>query len=290
MALESLEGEKYTDSLNSNNPDGGDSITFGDNHFRGVKNVVKNTLTDVDFCIGGYYVPSGTANAITITTTASITVLVTGMEFFIDVSTANAASATLDVNGIAAKAIVHPDGTALGGGELDGIIHVRYNGTAFELLSASLHAFDIQGNTTTYAADTGAADAYVATYSPVPPAYAAGQSFKVKIANSNTGASTFNVNSLGAKNIKLQDGTNPAADDLVAGAIIELTYDGTNFIITSALGNTATYVGSDKNVKASATDTTSDYLSAKIPQMPIGNAGSNEVLNIAGKLFFMGSF
>lgn len=85
----------------------------------------------------------------------------------------------------------------------------------------------------------GTATAQTATATPAITAYVAGQKFRAKIGTSlqSTGttvtAHTININSVGAKNIVNQDGTNPTAGTWVAGAIIELVYDGTNFVITN---------------------------------------------------------
>ena len=95
----------------------------------------------------------------------------------------------------------------------------------------------VQDCSYTYAADTGSADTYAITVSPAPSAYAAGQIFIFKATNANTGASTLNVNSLGAKSIVKRSATALAANDILAGAIIVCQYDGTNMQMTSQLGN-----------------------------------------------------
>lgn len=80
-----------------------------------------------------------------------------------------------------------------------------------------------------YLVDSGAADAYVVSGDPAYTAYFAGMKMRVKISNVNTGASTLNVDSLGAKNIVQPVNTPLIAGDLLVGAIVELEYDGTNF-------------------------------------------------------------
>ena len=96
-------------------------------------------------------------------------------------------------------------------------------------------AFNTLGNFFNYYADSsGSANALVVTVSsPQLVSYAAGLTLFVKVANTNTGASTINVNALGAKSI-----TTPAigalsAGDLIAGAVVQLTYDGTQFQLGS---------------------------------------------------------
>lgn len=69
---------------------------------------------------------------------------------------------------------------------------------------------------------------YTATLSPAPT-YASGLTIRIKFTNGNTGASTINLNSLGAKGIKKNVSSDLASGDIPAGAIIEMVYDGTNF-------------------------------------------------------------
>ena len=60
---------------------------------------------------------------------------------------------------------------------------------------------------------------------------------RVKFTTANTGACTLNLNSLGAKNIKTRAGNDPADGDVTG--IRELTYDGTNFVLTVNQATTA---------------------------------------------------
>lgn len=65
---------------------------------------------------------------------------------------------------------------------------------------------------------------------PVTPAgYTTGLRFFFNPANTNTGATTININTLGAKNITKFGATALVAGDLVAGAEAEIYYDGTQF-------------------------------------------------------------
>ncbi len=89
-------------------------------------------------------------------------------------------------------------------------------------------------NRVTYLVDAGVADAAVVTLSPAISAYVAGLRLTVKMIAINTGACTIDVNGVGVRSIKLTDGTNPAAGNIVAG-ITELVYDGTNFVIMSVI-------------------------------------------------------
>ena len=87
-----------------------------------------------------------------------------------------------------------------------------------------------------YAADTGAANAYLIAPNPPITAYTAGQIFYMKATNANTGASTVNVNSLGIKSIKKDGADALIANDILASQIVCLVYDGTNFQLMSPSG------------------------------------------------------
>ena len=83
-----------------------------------------------------------------------------------------------------------------------------------------------------YAQDSGTINAYVIALSPVPTQYVAGMTIRFKASNTNTGASTLNVNSLGAKTIKkytLGILGDLVAGDITAGQIIVVMYDGIYF-------------------------------------------------------------
>ncbi len=77
--------------------------------------------------------------------------------------------------------------------------------------------------------DTGSANTYV--IAPVPPiiAYAKYQTFKFIAKTANTGASTLNVNGLGAKALVKDVNVALTTGDILAGQIITAVYDGTNF-------------------------------------------------------------
>lgn len=77
-------------------------------------------------------------------------------------------------------------------------------------------------------------DTIAVTLPYAPTAYTAYMEVLFKPANANTGAATLNVNSLGAKNIKKDDGTGTlvalVASDLKANIPVKCIYDGTQFV------------------------------------------------------------
>ena len=82
-----------------------------------------------------------------------------------------------------------------------------------------------------YATDSGSVNSYVVTLSPAPSAYVAGMSLAFVPANTNTGASTINVNSLGSVAIVTQSAAALTAGQLPSGTVSILVYDGTRFRI-----------------------------------------------------------
>lgn len=90
-----------------------------------------------------------------------------------------------------------------------------------------------------YAAAAGAANAYTVALSPAMASYAEGVAVAVKMNVSNTGASTININGLGAKSIKDSKGNALTSGKLLAGSIYTMRYNGTNFILQGegATGN-----------------------------------------------------
>jgi hypothetical protein len=91
------------------------------------------------------------------------------------------------------------------------------------------------------ASDTGSANTYAIALTPAVTAYVAGQVFHFKAANASSGASTLNVNALGAKNIKKKNDQDIAAGDIEQNAIVSVIYDGTSFQMLSQLGTTSSF-------------------------------------------------
>ena len=66
-------------------------------------------------------------------------------------------------------------------------------------------------------------------------AYVEGQAFYFKAASNNTGSVTVNIDGIGARTVKRFDGaTDLMADDIRAGSVVQIKYDGTNFQLDGA--------------------------------------------------------
>ena len=106
--------------------------------------------------------------------------------------------------------------------------------------AAGMEAATIKNGTYWGYTTAGSANTYTLTTSPTISSYAADMFYHIKMNASNTGASTINVDSVGAKNIKKYGGAGMvdlAANDLESGGVYTIIYDGTQFLL---LGGSAT--------------------------------------------------
>lgn len=151
------------------------------------------------------------------------------------------------------------------------------NGTLTGATGAALSATPdviqstIQKGGQSYVALGGAANTYTGTMAPAIAAYTTGMRIYAKVNVANTGASTLNLNNLGAKSIKKTVTSDLQAGDLPANAIVELVYDGTNLQLVSRPvdANMLVTVFARENIVAGA-------LVAEISDtvLPLGDTGS----------------
>ncbi len=88
-----------------------------------------------------------------------------------------------------------------------------------------------------YAADAGANDTYAITLSPAPTAYATGMYVCFKANMANTGTASVNVNGLGAQTIVKRVSTTLADNDIGAGQLCLIVYNGSNFVLMNPVVN-----------------------------------------------------
>ena len=88
-------------------------------------------------------------------------------------------------------------------------------------------------NKVSYGVTNGSTNTYAVSPTYAWTAYEEGAKIRVKMHASNTGACTLNVSRLGARSIKLANNNDPVSGELTTGNMIDLTFDGTNFIIQS---------------------------------------------------------
>lgn len=201
----------------------------------------------------------GTANAITASMNPVINSYVTGARYSFKAISNSSSTVTLKIDSAPAVAVQYNNAALLGGEIAANQYHtVVYDGSVFQLLTPAMSASNgtvpasvgqVQNGDYIWLGTTGGtAAAQTATAAPALAAYKAGQKFRMKIGaglgstGSTATAHTLNVNSLGAKNIvNNEDLTNPTLGTWVAGAVMEVVYDGTNFVITNDPGGWLSY-------------------------------------------------
>lgn len=136
----------------------------------------------------------------------------------------------------------------------------------------------IQSGQWNYAADTGTTNAVAANLTPALSAYVAGVRVDVKIANTNSGSATLNINGLGAKSILDPLGNALVGGELVAGGVYRFVYDGSNFQIATPT--------------RFATDAEASALASRAAALSPGNLAKafSGVLGANGSFNFPGGF
>jgi hypothetical protein len=104
----------------------------------------------------------------------------------------------------------------------------------------AVNARSVQRNALVFEANAGGMDnAYSATLSPAPEALIPGMTVIFKAGLANTGAATLDVNGLGEMPIRKNVSDALAADDIKAGQVISVIYDGEAFQLISAGGGSS---------------------------------------------------
>ena len=124
--------------------------------------------------------------------------------------------------------------TFVNGNPAEGIAGTVVTAEFLNALNSHRHTGrDVEG-AIDYAVDTGEANAHAITLAPALDAYIAGMPVFFRAANANTGASTIDINGLGAKAIKKNGNEDLAVGDILAGQIVTVIYDGTAFHLMAA--------------------------------------------------------
>ena len=149
-----------------------------------------------------------------------------------------------------------------------------------------------------YVADTGVADAYIANYPAniVTTTVTAGLRLQFKAANANTGASNLQVQvnsvSIGSGAIKLTDGTALPANTIVANAIVDVQYDGTNFqLLSDSSGGkeVITDLTVSGNLAVTGTTGLTGVLTANVANITTANITTANVATMSGTTNYTGT-
>lgn len=193
-----------------------------------------------------YAVDTGVANALVANVQPAPTALVAGMGVKIKVANGNTSTTTFNLNGLGAVAVHRASGAGLSSGDINAgmVLCLVYDGSAWQIENFEGFTSSTTNNNTyvlsiPYATDSGSTNAVVADFSPSVTSLSAGNPFEVKIADTNTGASTLTCNSLSAVAIHDRAGNPLQAGALIAGQVAFFIYDGTYFQL---IGSSATNI------------------------------------------------
>lgn len=127
----------------------------------------------------------------------------------------------------------------------------------------------VQDGGPAYLVGVAGTNTITASLSPAITAYAAGQTFRFVASGANTGATTVNVNGLGAKAVTKNGTTALVTGDIVSGAVYTLTYDGTQFQISGSMfsGSSFAASGANSDITSLSAVTSITGLTSVIPQV-----------------------
>jgi hypothetical protein len=173
----------------------------------------------------------------------------------------------------------------------EGMAAAAVNDTARQMMADLVREFQV--NAVKVLASVAGTNTITGTMTPDLGSYSTGMLVFFTPANNCTGATTINIDSLGAKSIVRGDGTALESGDLQASTIHAVVYDGTNFVllnplsfslVNGTLSGTLSVTGAVTLNGALTTDnTTSDEAGYK--GLPQNTQGGNYtlVLSDAGK-------
>jgi len=188
----------------------------------------------------------GTADALTITLTPAITAYTTGQILQFISSAANVTTTpTLNINAVGVKTIKRQNGAAIQPGDIPAgsLVQIAYNGVDFLLTGVTAVQASNFGALWGGTAG-GTADALTITLAPAITAYTTGQIFQFTSSLPNaTATPTLNINSVGVRTIKRQSGAAMQAGDISAGALVQVAYNGTDFLLTGVTAGQASNLG-----------------------------------------------
>ena len=175
------------------------------------------------------------------------------------------ANSTLNDLGSALTASLAYDGqtTPVANLPMGGYVHTNVGNATLRTNYPS--AGQVQDGTFTYLTSVSGTDTITAVAPISMTAYAAGQTFRFIAAGANTTTGvTININGIGAKSITKNGTTALAIGDIVSGSIVEVTYDGTEFQISSQVVSFSTLLSTNNTWTGKQTFTgTTSLISSK---------------------------
>jgi hypothetical protein len=205
------------------------------------ENDLKQVAKAVRSQRSNYCDDTGSVNTLSVALDPPLAAYTIGLPLRVKVYATNTGPSTIDA-GAGRVSIKKPNGAQTAAGDLQaaGLADLVFDGTNFQMINfggAGGGPGDVFLVNIPYAVDSSpTANTVTANFSPAITSLSAGAIIMVKIANTNTAATNIVVNGLPPKPIHAQGGTPEwpfLPCDLVAGDVVVLTYDGTNFWVAA---------------------------------------------------------
>lgn len=180
---------------------------------------------------------TGSANAQVVTVPATVTSYANGQTVSFIAGYTNTGATTLQFNTLSAVNLVKgPTPSSLQAGDLIAgqLYTATYHGGAFRLTDFPTVA-DVQNERFQTASSVAGTNTITASLTPAISAYESGLRVRIKAANTNTGATTLNINSLGAKAIQYSNAA-LAGGEIAQDNYHDAIYDGTQFQLLNPAG------------------------------------------------------
>jgi hypothetical protein len=110
-----------------------------------------------------------------------------------------------------------------------GILPSQVGGAIRAMRGALKRSFD-RSNAMIVSTGSTADNVYILTYEQPPTGYTKGEVYRFFANFTNTAAALVNINGLGPKNLMRADGAALSGGELVAGQVVTVIFDGTNFL------------------------------------------------------------
>jgi len=201
------------------------------------------TLATVQNSQGQLVLTIAGTNTITAVGSPTLTAYAAGQTFRFISAGANTGATTLNIDSLGAKNVYWNNAACTGGEIANGaLVTITYDGTQFQLTTnySVATTTSIQNSAGQLLGTIAGTNTITANATPTLAAYTAGQTFRFTSAGANTGATTLNINSLGAKNVYWK-GAACIGSEIANGALVTVTYDGTQFnLVTNYTTQTGT--------------------------------------------------
>lgn len=197
-----------------------------------------------------YAVDIGTQNNIVINPLKPLIAYVPGAAYEVRVAVLNTGATSINVSGLGNRPLVRMSGAQLQAGDLatGGIALVVYDGTQFQLLTSNAQVIS-EASLVHYGVDTGTPSALVVTVSPNVTSYSPGLMCEIAVKNANlAGGTTINIQGLGVVPLVRSGGASLSANDLLAGSLALIGFDGTNFELYNVLVTPSTASSIDQSL------------------------------------------